>query len=386
MLKQNVIEHCHSPWVSGICLVRKKDGTIRFCVDLRALNSVTIFDAYPLPRIDQTLDHLANSHYYHLLDLASGYWQLKLNEFDAQKTSFRIPGQGQFKFTVMPFGLKNAPASFQRLMEAVLNGLGFEKCLVYLDDVCILGKTFSESLENLCSVLTRFRQANLKLKPVKCKFFQTEIVFLGHQVSARGISCDPSKIQCIKDWPTPTNKHEILSWLGICGYYRKMIDRFAEIALPLTKLTRKKAKFKWGQSENDAFEKLKSCLINSPILGFPDENGSQFILDTDASAEVISGIISQVQNGHERVLAYGSKVLNAAQQNYCTTKRELLAIVHFVQHYKHYLLGKKFLIRSDHKSLTYLQKFKEPEGLLARWISILGLYEFEIQYREGSKH
>ena len=292
MLEQNVIESCHSPWISGMCLVRKKDNTIRFCIDLRGLNSVTIFDAYPLPRIDETLDNLSNSYYYHLLDLASGYWQLKFNEYDSCKTSFRIPGRGQFAFKVMSFGLKNAQASFQRLMDAVQHGLGFDRCLVYLDDVCILGKTFDESFENLFLVFTRFRQANLKLKPAKCKLFQKEIIYLGHKVSANWITCDPSKFESIQNWPTPTNKL-VMSWLGICGYYRKMIPNFAEISLPLTKLTRKKAKFKWEDSENEAFVKLKSCLTNPPILTFPEENGDPFILDTDASADCISGIIVQ---------------------------------------------------------------------------------------------
>lgn len=329
MLEQHVIEPSHSPWVSGICLV-KKDNYIRFCVDLRAFNSITIFDAYPLPRIDQTLDYLSNSRYCHCLDMAAGYWQLKLNEFDAPKTSFRVPGIGKFSFRVMPFGLKNAPASFQSLMDAVLNGLGFEKCLVYLDDVCIMGKTFSESLEHLRLVLTRFRQANLKLKATRCKLFQTKMVFLGHEVSHDGIGCDPSKIICIKEWPHPVNKHEVMTWLGLCGYYRKMIKDFAEISLPLTRLTRTKAKFKWGQLENDAFEKLKECLMNPPILAFPEENGNEFILDTDASFDTISGIISQVQKGQERVISYGSKILSPAQQTYYVTKRELLAVVHFV--------------------------------------------------------
>ena len=386
MLEQKVIEPSVSPWNSPICLVAKKSGEWRFCVDLRALNSVTKLDTYPLPRIDETLDQLSNSKYFSTLDMASGYWQLNLSPQDRDKTSFAIPGVGTFRFRVMCFGLKNAPSSFSRLMEIVLRGLQFDKCLVYLDDIIVMGENFDSALENLKLVLLRFREANLKLKVSKCKLFQKEVVFLGHQVSEAGITCDPQKTKIIKHWPRPSDKTEIKQFLGLVNYYRKMVPEFSEIAIPLSRLTKKRAQFEWGQEQEAAFEKLKQCLTEPPILSFPLETGGSFVLDCDASAHAIGGILSQYQSNVERVIAYGSHTLNSAQQNYCTTKRELYSIVYFVQHFKHYLLGRKFILRTDHASLLWLCNFKEPTGILARWISILGAYDYDTVFRPGHLH
>ena len=386
MLDQGVIEPSTSPWNSPICLVAKKSGEWRFCIDLRALNSVTRLDSFPLPRIDDTLDRLSNSQFYSTLDMACGYWQLSLSEKDREKTSFAVPGIGTFMFKVMCFGLKNAPASFSRLMEVVLRQLQFDKCLVYLDDIIVLGKDFDTALENLRAVFLRLRQANLKLKVSKCQLLQKQVVFLGHLVSDLGITCAPDKVQQIEDWPQPRDKTEVKSFLGLVGYYRKMVPSFAEIAVPLTRLTRKKAKFEWGSEHETAFFKLKERLIQPPILAFPLETGGKFVLDTDASGVAIGAVLSQYQNNEERVIAYGSHTLNPAQQNYCATKRELYSVVYFVQHFKQYLLGRSFILRTDHKPLIWLSNFKEPSGILARWISILGSFDFDTVFRAGYLH
>ena len=387
MLEQNVIEPSASPWNSPICFVSKKQtGEWRFCVDLRALNSITKLDTYPLPRIDETLERLSNSEYFSTLDMASGYWQISLNKADRQKTSFSIPGLGSYNFKVMCFGLKNAPSSFSRLMEIVLRNLQYEKCQVYLDDIIVMGKDFETALENLKSVFLRLRQANLQLKVNKCKLFQKKVVFLGHLVSQEGITCDPEKLQVIKCWPQPKDKTEIRSFLGLVGYYRKMVPAFSEIALPLTRLTRKKANFTWGSDQQTAFLKLKECLMTPPILGFPLESAGPFLLDTDASGFAVGGILSQYQNNEERVIAYGSHTLNSAQQNYCATKRELYSVVYFLQHYKQYLLGRKFILRTDHAPLIWLCNFREPFGILALWLSILGAYDYQVVYRPGRLH
>ena len=386
MLEQGVIEPSTSPWNSPICLVTKPDGSCRFCIDLRALNAVTKLDAYPLPRADETLDRLAGSKYFSTLDLASGYWQLKLNEFDRPKTAFRIPGKGHFQFKVTCFGLKNAAGSFERLMEIVLQGLQHEKCLVYLDDVIIKGETFEEALSNLRDVFLRFRQSNLRLKPSKCKLFREEVVFLGHLVSKRGVTCNPAKVEVIRSWPQPQNKTQIRQFVGLVNYYRRMIPFCADRVQPLTKLTKKNIDFVWGKEQEAAFNDMKTCLTTSPILGFPQENGGPLICDTDASGFAIGGVLSQIQEGEERVIAYGSHALNPAQQQYCTTKRELYAVVYFLQHFKQYLLGRKFILRCDHAPLKWLCSFREPEGILARWLSIIGPFDFEIQYRPGRLH
>ena len=249
MLAQGIVEPSDSPWSAPICLVKKKDGSVRFCIDFRRLNSVTINDACPLPRIDDTLDALSQSMWFSTLELASGYWQIKLAEGSKKKTAFVTPHRGLYHFNVMPFGLTNAPATFQRLMEKVLFSLSPEKCLCYLDDIIILGRTFDQALENLELVLQRIRDAKLKLKPKKCVLFQTSVTYLGHVVSEDGISCDPSKGEAVKNWPSPSNKFEVRSIIGLMGYYRKFISNFAARASPLTKLTRTRAKFQWNEEK-----------------------------------------------------------------------------------------------------------------------------------------
>ena len=385
MLTQKIIEPSDSPWSAPVCLVKKKDGTCRFCVDFRALNNVTQKDAYPLPRIDTTLENLAGSRWFCTLDLVSGYWQIKMSESSKNKTSFATPHRGLFRFNVMPFGLTNAPSAFQRPMEKVLFGLTPEKCLCYLDDIIITGADFETTLGNLAEVFQRLREANLKLKPKKCNLFQTQVTYLGHLVSKAGIECDPAKIEAIKTWPRPTNKREVRGILGIAGYYRKFISKFSEIASPLTKLTRKNVPFEWTDACENAFLTLIQCLINAPVLAYPREQGV-LILDTDASQHSVAAVLSQEQDGEERVISYGSKTLNPAQQQYCTTKRELLAVVTFLKHCKYYLLGRPFIIRTDHAPLVWLRNFKEPEGLYARWISIIETFDYELQYRPGSLH
>ena len=237
MISQGIVEPSDSLWSAPICLVKKKDGTCHFCVDFRRLNFVTIKDTYPLPRIDDTLDALSGSLWFSTLNLSSGYWQIKLSDRSKKKSAFVTPHHGLFHFKVMPFGLTNAPATFQRLMEKVLFGLTPEKFLCYLDDIIIIGSTFEEALENLQIVFQRLREANLKLKPKKCFLFQPKVTYLGHVVSESGISCDPAKIEAVENWPTPANKSEVRSILGLIGYYRKFIVNFSAHASPLTKLT-----------------------------------------------------------------------------------------------------------------------------------------------------
>ena len=384
MLKQGIIEPSDSPWSSPVCLVTKKDGTCRFCVDYRKLNSVTQKDAYPLPRIDDTLETLGNSKWFSTLDLASGYWQVKLSDADKKKTAFSSH-IGLYHFNVMPFGLSNAPATFERLMDGVLGTLKWEKCLCYLDDVIVFGKDFETALENLKSVFLQFRLANLKLKPKKCVLFQQEVTFLGHVVSYEGIKCDPSKTESIEQWPRPVSKTEVRSFLGLVSYYRRFVPNFSEIAAPLTRLTRKRVKYEWSDQCEEAFQKLKQSLINPPVLAFPTEDDT-FILDTDASAYGLGCVLSQIQHGEEKVIAYSSRTMNKGQQNYCTTKRELLAVVIFLKQFKHYLYGRKFLIRTDHAPLIWLRNFKDAEGMLARWLSVIETFDYEIQYRPGTKH
>ena len=280
-------------------------------------------------------DTLAGSKWFTTLDLISGYWQVEVDPKDQPKTAFSTP-DGLFEFNVMPFGLCNAPATFQRLMDMVFAGLQWTMCLVYLDDVIVMGRTFEEHLTNLANVLTRLRDANLRLKPQKCAFAGQRVTFLGHVVSPEGVATDPEKTRKVREWPQPTSVKEVRQFLGLVSYYRSFIKDFSQIAKPLYRLTEKTSVFVWTEDCEDAFQQLRTRLVTSPILAFPDHK-RPFILDTDASDVGIRAVLSQFQDdGVERVIAYASRVLTKAERRYCVTRKELLAVVTFVQYFRPY--------------------------------------------------
>lgn len=384
MRQDDVIEPSGSPWCSPVVLVKKKDGTTRFCVDYRKLNDITIKDSYPLPRIDDTLDTLSGSVWFSALDLKSGYWQVEIEDKDKEKTAFSV-GNGLWQFKVMPFGLCNAPATFERLMEYVLRGLHWKICLLYLDDIIVMGKNFNDHVQNLEGVFKRLRLAGLKVNPKKCEFFKHEVKYLGHKVTSNGVQTDENKIKAVKDWIKPNNIKELRSFLGFCTYYRRFVPGFATLASPLHDLTCSQKEFIWEEEQEDAFQKLKEALCSAPILSYPVP-GVQFILDTDASASGIGSVLSQILNGEEKVIAYYSTRLSKAERNYCVTRRELLAVIRSIKHFHKYLYGQKFVLRTDHAALRWLINFREPEGQLARWIEELQSYDFHIEHRKGTKH
>ena len=317
MLKDDVIEPSTSPWASPVVLVRKKDGSLRYCIDYRKLNAITVKDSYPLPRIDDSLDSMKNAKYFSTLDLASGYWQIELSEDAKQKSAF-CTTSGLYQFRVMPFGLTNAPATFQRLMERVLAGLQWKICLVYIDDIIIFSETVTDHLKQLNEVFSHLKTAGLKLKPKKCHLFRSKVQYLGHLVSEHGVEMDPEKIRAIEDWERPQNITEVRSFLGLCSYYRRFIPHFASIARPLIKMTKKNSTFEWTDEQEGAWDILKKRLVSSPLLVYPDP-GLPFILDTDASDFGIGAVLSQIQDGEERVVAYGSRVLTKQERRYCVT-------------------------------------------------------------------
>ena len=272
--------------------------------------------------------------------------------------------EGLFEFSIMPFGLCNTPATFQRLIECVLPGLHWKSCLVYLDDVIIVGRTVQEHLNNMREVFQRLQEAGLKLKPLKCFLFQEEVHFLGHIVSQKGIATNP---EAVKNWPTPRNSREVQQFLGLCNYYRRFIQSYASVAKPLYQLTEKNKEFRWTESCEEAFTELKNKLATAPVLAFPYFS-KEFILDTDASNVGIDAVLSQVGERGESVVAYASRVLNKPERKYSVTRKELLAVVTFLHHFRPYLLGKKFTVRTDHGSHTWLKNFQNPEGQLARWL------------------
>jgi len=318
-------------------------------------------------------------------DLISGYWQVEVDPKDRPKTAF-CTTEGLFQFKVMPFGLCNAPATFQRLMDLVLAGLQWTHCLVYLDDVIVLGRHFTEHLQNLRTVFDRLRQAGLKLKATKCSLLQQKVQYLGHVVSDKGVSVDPTKVEKVQTWPVPKTVQEVRQFLGFCSYYRRFIQNFSQIAKPLHRMTEKNAKFKWTTETDRAFDELRKHLSTTPVLAYPDFS-REFILDTDASDCGIGAVLSQVDGqGRERVISYGSCLLSKPEQQYCVTRKELLAAVFFITQFRPYLLGRHFVLRTDHGALTWLMNFKEPEGQMARWLEKLQEYDFQIVHRRGRKH
>lgn len=384
MREAGIIEPSDSPWTSPVVMVPKKDGKWRFCVDYRRLNDVTEKDSYPLPRIDESLDLVAGSKWFSSLDLRSGYWQVALSPAARPKTAFST-GRGLWQFTVMPFGLCNAPATFERLMEKVLVGLPPTECLVYLDDLLVHGKTFQAALASLREVLRRVTEAGLKLHPEKCQFLRKEVTFLGHRVGEDGISTEPCKVTAVRDWPTPINLRQLRGFLGLASYYRRFVQGFATIAAPLHCLLRKGEPFEWTQERREAFDSLKMALCQSPVLAPPDPH-STFLLDTDASDEGIGAVLSQPGSDGEQVVAYYSRSLSKTERRYCVTRRELLAVVESVRHFRHYLCGLPFTVRTDHAALQWLLTFREPEGQVARWIEQLQAFNYSIQHRAGEKH
>ena len=381
----HIIRPSNSPWSAPIVVVRKPDNSIRLCVDYRQLNNITVKDAFPMPRIDDAIDAMSGARYFTTIDLASGYWQVGMDKDARRKSAFVTPF-GFYEWTCIPFGLCNAPATFQRLMNAVLGDLIPSTCLVYLDDIIVFSRTFKEHLQRLRSVLDRLREARLKVKPSKCSLVNSSVGYLGHVFSADGVRPDLAKIKAVSTWKQPTSITGVRQFLGFASYYRRFIHDFAKIATPLHALTRKHSTFAWPPEAQNAFDQLRQHLSSAPVLAYPDADKS-FILDTDASDHAIGAVLSQIgSDGAEHPIAYASKTLSSGQRNYTTTKRELLAVIEFTHYFRHYLLGATFLLRTDHKALLWLSSFKNPDGIVARWIERLSAFDYETRHRPGSQH
>jgi len=276
---------------------------------------------YPLPRNDTCLESLGNNSLYSSLDMRSGYWQVPVREEDQEKTCF-VTRKGVFGFKVLPFGLCNAPSTFQWLVDMTLAGLTWEICLCYLDDLIIFSKTFHDHIKRLQAVFDRLRAADLKLKPSKCVIFARQVKFLGSVISDQGVAPDPEKIEAVATWPTPKSVTEVRAFVALAGYYRRHIRGFSEIARPLHELTRKNVVFYWGTEQEEAFCELKRCLTSAPVLAMPEDGGG-YILDIDTNVNFMGCALQQCQNGLLKVIGYGSKVFSPAETRYCTTRREL---------------------------------------------------------------
>lgn len=317
MLEAGVITPSPSGWAAPVVLVRKKDGGVRWCVDYHCLNSLTVKDAYPLPKTEECLNILGGATMFSTLNLQSGSWQIAVDDKDRQKTAF-ITNWGLYEYTCMPFGLCNAPSTFQRAMELVLRGLQWETLLIYMDDIIVFGRGVDESRDRLAQVFSCLHNYGLKLKPSKCHLLQEEVLFLGRVVGSNGIRPNPALVRDVQLWKSPNNVQELQVFLGLCNYYCKLVPAFAELASLLHHLLKKGARFLWTDEHQDAFTQLEEKLTTTPVLGYPTAEG-KYILDTDASNHSVGAVLSQLQWGQERVLAYASSHLTPALQRYCIT-------------------------------------------------------------------
>ena len=370
-------------------MVRKKDGSHRFCFDYRQLNAVTRSDAFPLPRIDDLLDQLGGAKYFSTVDLASGFWQIQMEPESREKTAFTTP-QGLYKFLVMPFGLTNAPAVFQRLMQCVLSGLnppdGKDFVTAYLDDILVFSSTLSDHLDHLRKVLSRLKSANLKLKPCKCQFMRQEVEYLGHLITPRGLRPNARLTEAILNFPRPSDFGAVRRFLGLPSYYRRFIPGFARIASPLHGLTTKDTPFIWTPECKSA---LKSKLVTPPVLAYPSFE-KDFVLETDASILGLGAVLSQPQEDCKvHPIAYASRALNKSEKNYSITELETLAVVWAITHFRSHLYGKAVKVLTDHSAVKSILETPNPTGKHARWWTKVfgsGVRSVSIVYRAGREN
>ena len=391
LLALGLIQPSYSPWASGIVMVKKKSGELRFCCDFRPLNDVTVKDAFPLPRIDESLSRIANAKIFTSIDLAWAFWQIPLKKRDRRKTAFACE-LGLFEWRRMPFGLCNASATFQRSITRALQKIQQRHgsvVMAYIDDIVIATETIEDHLERIREVFECLREAGFKMRAEKCDFMRTETKYLGRVVSAEGIKPDPAAVSKIQEWMPPRNKEELQSFLGFANYYRDFIPFHAAKVQPMQELLRKNQHFYWKEKHQEAFDSVKQALADATALAAPNEEG-RFVLDTDASAVAIAGILHQEQeyNGKTilRPIVYGSKSLTRTQMNYGAPKLEMYAVFYFIEKFHSYLAGREFTLRVDNQALSWLKTYSMDQAMIGRWIARLDQYHFKTIHRPRTQH
>ncbi|XP_065426955.1 uncharacterized protein LOC135976185 [Chrysemys picta bellii] len=386
MLDLGVIKDSDSAWASPVVLVPKRDGTVRFCVDYRKLNAVTVTDAYPMPRIDDMLDVLSQAKYLSTFDLTKGYWQIPL-EGEAQQKSAFITDIGLYEFTVLPFGLVNAGATFQRLVNRVLNGLQ-HYARAYIDDIAVFSNTWGDHKEHLEVVLSKLKEAGLTVKPSKCKIGAAKVPYLGHWVGGGKISPDPLKVEAIVKWPVPQTKRQVQSFIGLANYYRRFVVGFSDVVSPITDLCKKHQPNKviWSEACQKGFNKVKALLSAKPVLASPDFE-KPFELCTDASDTGLGAVLMQTgEDSKKHPIAFLSKKLSPAEQNYSVIEKECYAIVWAVKQLRPYLFNRRFRILTDHSPLVWLHRTKGTNSKLLRWSLVLQEFDMEITHIKGKEN
>lgn len=389
LLKNDLIEPSCAEYNSPILLVPKKSNDKtkkwRLCIDYRLVNRKLVADKYPLPRIEDVLDSLGRAKHFSIIDLFSGFHQIPISEESRDITSFSTP-DGSFRWTVVPFGLNVSPNSFARMMAIAFSGIPSGTAFLYIDDIIVIGCSEEHHMRNLRKVFETLRKYNLKINPYKCSFFKKEVVFLGHKCSENGISPGNDKLKSIHEYPRPNDKESTKRFVAFANFYRKFIKNFAIMAQPLNQLTRKSTIFKWSDVHENAFLSIKNSLTEPSILAYPDLQ-KQFILTTDACLNGCGAVLSQIQDdGTERPISFSSRSFNKYERNKPIIELELLAIFYAIMHFKPYIYGTNFLVRTDHKPLVYLFSLKNPSQRLLRIRLELEEYKFDIEYIKGSQN
>ncbi len=380
LLAKGFIEPSASPYGAPVLFVQKKDGTLRMCIDYRALNKITVRDRFPLPRIDDLLDQLAHCRVFSSLDLQSGYHQIRITPQDVEKTAFTTH-MGHYQFKVLCFGLTNAPATFQRVMNRIFAPYIGRFVLVYLDDILVMSRTPEEHLTHLRTVLSVLRQHRFYAKLSKCEFGQTSLKFLGHVVGADGVAVDPDKAKVLREWPLPRSRAELRSFLGLANYFKRFIPNYSTVAAPLTDLTSEAVTYDWEAwkaSDVAAFNKLKELLTSPPVLALPDFN-AEFVIMSDASTRGCGAVL--MQNG--RVVAYCSRKFTPAEHNYTTGEQELLGLITALREWRCYLEGAPVTLVTDHNPLVYLESQDSLSRRQVRWLEFLSRFDYRIVYQRG---
>ena len=381
--KKGIIRPSVSPWSSSVVTVGKKDGGVRICLDFRAVNAITQPDPYQMPLIEEILDTLAEAKFISKIDLNKGFHQIPISDCDIPKTAFCTPW-GKYEFTMMPFGLRNGPAVFQRLMDKILHK-DQDISRVYIDDIAVFSSTWEEHCTHVARVLGRLRKAGLTANVKKCQWGQQECEFLGHIVGNGRITPAELKVKAVREFQQPLTKKQVRQFLGLTGYYRRFVPNYAEHSYALTEATRKSApeRVEFCGKMKEEFLYLRDALCAIPCLTLPTVT-DEFVLQTDASGIGLGAVLSVRRDGEELPVAFYSRKLQPRERKYCATELEGLAVVDAVRHFDAYLVTHPFLVETDHRALEFLNTANHTNGRLARWAMRLEPFTFKIRYRAGN--